>query len=198
MVASLPSFSGSLRLPSFSRGLRPLVSSQPAAASSIVGPLGTHCDTPYYIYTKGWSLDGFYEEDYLVALFLAELSESEHRLVGIALAAFGGATVPHNGLDDVAGAAVVEALRSRTAFAGQSAAPEGSGAAPARADVVLHKQSVLHHVRVGPNLLIGIARHVGVGEEAVGVLDIVAARGPRGTVASGATHFGEQAFAFLP
>ena len=28
-VAALPSFSGSLRLPSFSRGLRPLVSTQP-------------------------------------------------------------------------------------------------------------------------------------------------------------------------
>ena len=65
------------------------------------------------IYTReGWSLDGFYEEDYLVALFLAELSESEDGFVGIALAAFGGATVPHNGLDDVAGAAVVEALRT--------------------------------------------------------------------------------------
>ena len=133
----------------------------------------------------------------MVALFLAELSELEDGLVGIALAALGGATVPHNGLDDVAGAAVVEAFRSRTAFTGQSAAPEGSGAAPTRADIVLHKQSVLHHVRVGPNLLIGIARHVGVGEEAVGVLDIVAARGPRGTMASGATHFGKQPFAFL-
>ena len=134
----------------------------------------------------------------MVALFLAELSESEHRLVGIALAAFGGATVPHDGLYDVAGTAVMQAFRTRAALGCQATAPEGSGAAPTRADVVLHKQSVLHHVRVGPNLLIGIARHVGVGEEAVGVLDIVAARGPRGTVASGATHFGEQAFAFLP
>ena len=35
-VASQPSFNGSLRLPSFIRGLRPLVSTQPAAASSIV------------------------------------------------------------------------------------------------------------------------------------------------------------------
>ena len=35
-VALLPGFSGSLRLPSFIRGLRPLVSTQPLAASSIV------------------------------------------------------------------------------------------------------------------------------------------------------------------
>ena len=34
-VALLPGFSGSLWLPSFSRGLRPLVSTQPLAASSI-------------------------------------------------------------------------------------------------------------------------------------------------------------------
>ena len=35
-AALQPSFNGSLRLPSFSRGLRPLVSTQPLAASSIV------------------------------------------------------------------------------------------------------------------------------------------------------------------
>ena len=91
----------------------------------------------------------------------------------------------------------MEALSARTALACQSAPPERSGSAPARAYVVLHEETVLHHVGIGPYLLVRIARHVAVGEEKVGVVNLVAACGPRRTVAGGASHLGEESLAGL-
>ena len=63
------------------------------------------------------------EEYHLVALLLRELSELLHRFVSIALATLLSATVPHDGLYDVAGTAVVQALSARPALAGQSSTP---------------------------------------------------------------------------
>ena len=122
--------------------------------------------------------NGLDEEDDLVALRLGECAELFDTFIGIALAALRGAAMPHNGLDDVACTTVVQALRTRSTLAGQSTSPERCGATPACADIVLHEKTVLHHVGVGPYLLIGIAGHVGIGEEAVRVANLVASRGP--------------------
>ena len=91
----------------------------------------------------------------------------------------------------------MQAFRTRAALGCQATAPEGSGAAPARAYVVLHEEAVLHHVGVGPNLLVRIAGHVGIGEEEVRVVDFIAARGPGRTVAGGTSYLGEECLAGL-
>ena len=136
--------------------------------------------------------DGFDEEDYLVALLFRQVAELDDALVGIACTALESAAVPHDGLYDVAGAAVVQAFRSAAALGSQASSPEGCCAAPARAYVVLHPKSVLNEVRIGPYLLIGIARHVVVGKEELGrILDVVITRLPRRTVASGTAYLGE-------
>ena len=105
--------------------------------------------------------------------------------------------MPHDSLDDVACTAVVQALRTRSTLAGQSTSPERCGATPACADIVLHEKTVLHHVGVGPYLLIGIAGHVGIGEEAVRIANLVASRGPRRAVTVGTADLGEEGLARL-
>ena len=118
--------------------------------------------------------NGFNEEDDLVAFFLAEVAETENRVVGIACAAFPSASVPHDCLDDIASTAVVKSFNTSSALSCEASSPEWCGAAPARPNVVLHPKSVLNEVGIGPNLLIGIARHVVVGKEELGgVLDVV-------------------------
>ena len=71
--------------------------------------------------------------------------------------------VPHNGLHLVACAAVVHALCARAIGACQAATPKWSGAAPRTVYVVNHIQLVLHHIRVGIDGLVGIARQLLVG-----------------------------------
>ena len=84
--------------------------------------------------------------------------------------------------------------------------PERGGAAPARADVVFHEQTVLHHVGVGPDGLVGIfGQHAGsVFADAGGIgLDrgiyphVVAASSPRRTVALCTANLREQLLAAL-
>ena len=135
-------------------------------------------------------LDGIDELHDGIAVLLAEVAEFLHGPAGVALAV----AVPHDGFDDVAGAAVVQTVGGAGADGGEAAAPQRGGAAPAGADVVLHVQLVLDHVGVGPYLLVGIARQtlVGGGEEVVGVGEAVVAGGPAGTVAGGAADLAKQ------
>ena len=57
---------------------------------------------------------------------------------------------------------------------------------------------MLYEVGIGPYLLVRIAGHVAVGlEESGGVLDMVVARLPGGTVTGGTAYLGEQLLAFL-
>ncbi len=105
--------------------------------------------------------------------------------------------MPHDSLDDVAGTAVVQAVFSPRAEFRQTASPQRSGAAPAGTYVVLHAEFVLYEVGVGPNLLVREAGHIAVLEETRGVLQFVLARGPRRTVALGATDLREEFLALL-
>ena len=107
-------------------------------------------------------LDGFNEIDELVALFLRQVTELYDGIVGIARATLVLTTVPHDGLHDVAGTTVVQTLNAAATLGGQSTAPQRGGATPARSDVVLHPQTMLHEVGIGPYLLVRIARHVAV------------------------------------
>ena len=102
--------------------------------------------------------------------------------------------MPHDGFDDIARAAVVQAVAGSGADGGESAAPERRGPAPARANVVHHAQTVLHHVGVRPDLLVRVARQTLVtrSEESVGVCEAVGAGGPTGTVAGGASNLAEE------
>ena len=142
--------------------------------------------------------DGFDEIDDLVALLLRQVAEFLHRTVGVAHTTLVLATVPHDGLHHVAGPTVVQPLHATATLSGQPTSPQRSGAAPARADVVLHPQAMLHKVGVGPYLLVRIARHVAVGGKELGrILDVVVARLPRRTVAGCAANLCKQALALL-
>ena len=110
--------------------------------------------------------------------------------------------MPHDGFDDCTCAAVVQAVgcgASRTLLV-QATSPKRCRAAPSRTDVIDHVQSVLHHVGVGPNLLVRIARHdlrsLSAAEN-VGVGHHIFACGPRRTVAVGAPNLLEQPAASL-
>ena len=65
--------------------------------------------------------------------------------------------MPHDGLDDGSCATVVQTVVGTSQSSAQSAAPEWGSATPARADVVLHEQTVLNHIRIGPDGLVRIA-----------------------------------------
>ena len=119
-------------------------------------------------------LDRLHEEDDVVAVSLLQVAEFLDGVAGVAL----GVAVPHDSLHGVACTAVVETVFGTGTEFRQSATPERSGAAPACADVVLHEETVLHKVGVRPYLLVRIARHVVVLEDAVRVLDVVVASGP--------------------
>ena len=98
-----------------------------------------------------------------VAVFFRQLAEFLHRASCVAL----GVAVPHDGLDDGLCAAVVQAVTTTGASGTQATAPKRGGAAPTRADVVLHVELVLDVIAIRPNLLVGIAGQTGVavGEE---------------------------------
>lgn len=119
-------------------------------------------------------LDRLYEEYDVVAVSLLQVAELLDGVAGVAL----GVAVPHDGLQGVACAAVVETVFGTGTELRQSATPERSGAAPASADIVLHVETVLHEVGVWPYLLVRIAWHVVVCEDAVRVLYVVIAGGP--------------------
>ena len=70
--------------------------------------------------------------------------------------------MPHDGFDNVAGATVVQTVSVSRADRRQSASPQRCGAAPTRADVILHVELVLDVVAVRPNLLVGITRQTRV------------------------------------
>ena len=55
-----------------------------------------------------------------IAVLLAEVAESLHSPAGVALAV----AVPHDGFDDVAGAAVVQTVGGAGADGGEAAAPQ--------------------------------------------------------------------------
>ena len=124
-------------------------------------------------------LDGFYEEDDVVALGLGEVAELLYSPACVTLCV----SVPHDGFERVAGTAVVQTVFSTCAEQRQSATPKWSGAAPTCADVVLHEETMLYKVGVRPNLLMRVARHVIVAEQSVRILNVVVASLPRWTVA---------------
>ena len=131
-----------------------------------------------------YCLDGVDKFHDGVAFRFGEFAEFFDRPAGIAARA----AVPHDGFDDIAGAAVVETVAVAATNGRETATPEGSGAAPTGTDVVDHLEAVLNHVGVGPDLLEGVAREavVGSGEETVGVGEVVGTGGPAWAVAGGA------------
>lgn len=137
--------------------------------------------------------DCIQESDYGVAVGFLELAEAPDAVAGVALRRI---PVPHYGLHGGACAAVVQAVGRRGAgyLLMQSAAPERSGAAPPGADIVGHVEFVLHHVGIGPNRLIGIAREFVAGEEAGRIAHMVGTGLPRGAVAVSASYFLENLF----
>lgn len=142
-------------------------------------------------------LNGFYEEDHLVALFLGELTEFLYRLVSIALTAFGRASVPHDGLYHIACPTVVHAFRARSALLGQATSPQRSSPTPSCANIIFHEEPVLHHIGIGPYLLVWIARHIGIGEEKIRIMNLITARGPRGSVTCGTACLCEELLSCL-
>ena len=80
-----------------------------------------------------------------IAVFLRQFAEFLHCAAGIAL----GIAMPHDGLDDGLGATVVQTVAASSAAGRQATAPERGGAAPARADVVLHVKLVLDVILAG-------------------------------------------------
>ena len=114
--------------------------------------------------------------------------------------------MPHDGLYDVTCTAVVQTVVGTRQSAAQSTSPEWGSAAPACADVVHHKQTVLYHVGIRPDDLIRIAgQHtLIVLTHAAGIsLDrgihpwSVLASGPRRTVTACTANLIEQLLATL-
>ena len=118
-------------------------------------------------------IDEFHDS---VAVFLRQFAELLHRAAGVAL----GVAVPHDGLDDSLRAAVVQTVAASGASCTQATTPKRSGAAPTRADVVLHVELVLNVVAIRPNLLVGVAGKTGitVSEETSRVGEVVVAGFP--------------------
>ncbi len=79
-----------------------------------------------------YRLDEFHDG---VSLRFVEVAELLSRPTSLAL----GVAVPHDGSHHVTGAAVVQAVAVSGARAHQALAPKRGGAAPARADVILHE-----------------------------------------------------------
>ena len=103
--------------------------------------------------------------------------------------------MPHDGFDFVAGTTVVQTVLCTRETERKSASPKRCGAAPSRADVVLHEESVLHHVGIRPNGLVRIlwkdslrvlSHGLGVGLDAIVNPVTVFARLPGRTMTSGA------------
>lgn len=86
--------------------------------------------------------------------------------------------MPHDSLQRVAGTAVVQTVLGSCTELRQATAPEWSGAAPAGTDVVLHEETVLYEVGIWPDLLVGVARHIAVGQVLVWILNVVVASCP--------------------
>lgn len=121
-------------------------------------------------------LDSVDEFNNSVAVSLAQFAEFLHRPTGIATRA----SMPHNRLQHVAGAAIMHTVLMTRANESQTTSPQRSCTAPTSADVVRHHQAMLHHIGVRPNLLVRIARQTSVGilEEPVWIGEIVVARSP--------------------
>ena len=107
--------------------------------------------------------------------------------------------MPHDGFNDISGTAVVQSVAVSATDERETTPPQWSGATPSGTDVVDHEEAVLNHVGVGSYLLVWIAWQavVTIGEEAVGVGEVIRICGPAGTVAGGATHVAKQLSATL-
>ena len=123
-----------------------------------------------------FTLDCVDEFHYSVSVGFAQFAEFYHGSTCIALRC----TVPHDGLNNVAGTCVMQAIGMARAYWSQSASPKWGGSAPAGAYVVLHHQFVLDKVAVGPYLLVGESRQtaVSIAEESCGVGEVVLASDP--------------------
>ena len=117
-----------------------------------------------------------------------------------------GVAMPHNGLDDGTGPAVVQTIVGTGETTTQTAPPQRCGAAPASTDVVRHKQAVLNQVGVRPDGLVGVLRQHAAGAFAylLGVClragihpHIVRTCSPRRTVTLCTTNLAEQLLATL-
>lgn len=78
---------------------------------------------PNNLCLRAQTSDGFDEEDYLVALLLRQVAELDDALVGIACATFKSTSMPHDGFDNVACAAVMQAFRTTSTFGCQASSP---------------------------------------------------------------------------
>ena len=107
-------------------------------------------------------LDGFNKMDDLLSLVLFQVAELDNRFVGIARTAFISTAVPHNGYEYIASTAVVKPFHTAAALGSQATSPKRGGTAPACTTVVLHPETVLHEVGLGPDFLVRITRHIAV------------------------------------
>ena len=129
-----------------------------------------------------------------LTVFLRKVIEFLGRLEGVALLAV---AMPHDCLYLITGTAVMQAVLGSGVLKRQSASPERGRATPASANVVLHKQTVLHHIRIGPYFLVRIFRKFTL-RFADSVLPIiVVASCPRRAVAIRTTHFHKQILTVL-
>ena len=66
--------------------------------------------------------------------------------------------MPHDCLDLITRTTVVQTVLGTRQTERQTTSPEWRGTTPARADIILHEQAVLHHIGVGPDGLVGKTR----------------------------------------
>lgn len=147
-------------------------------------------------YSRLNRINKFYYE---LTLLFRQVAEVLYSPESIALSALANASVPHDGLESVSGAAVVQAVRMSGTQALQSSSPQRCRFAPSCAQVVLHEETVLHEVGVGPYFLFWVAHHACVfgRETSVGVANLVFSCGPAWSVAACAAYLGEEFLALL-
>ena len=105
--------------------------------------------------------------------------------------------MPHNGFNDSASTAIVQAVVSAGLLITQATTPEWRRSAPVGANIIVHIQAVLNHIRIRPNRLMCITRQSTLTtRDSIGII-VVFTRFPRRTVAGGTSHFVEQYFAAL-
>ena len=139
-------------------------------------------------------LYGIYETNDCIAVGFGEFAELLNAISGIA---FRGKSVPHNCFQSGASATVVQTVGSGATghLLVQATSPQRSGATPTATNIIHHQEFVLHHIGVGPNLLVRIARQFVAFKEIVGVCHFIRPGGPAGSVAIVAPDFAKQLLA---
>ena len=126
------------------------------------------------LYFKYFTLDRFTEEHYSITLLLGKFSEGLDGSTRIALRI----AMPHDGLQGIPCAAVMQTVLGASAQFAQATAPERSCTAPAGTDIIDHMKTMLNEIGVRPDGLPRITRHVFIGKHQVRVLDMVLSCSP--------------------